>query len=1659
VPEGRKQATPAPRPQALQEPAAKKAGPLAKAPVVKLAVEPAKAVKKPPVAAPAGDAADWVTHATEAGEPYYHNKRTGETSWDKPAALLAEGESVELEGDWVWVMHDELSWIPGKVLSRYSDGSLEVVEEGEGGSGERRMVKAKEVGPVIPSAKTLSNLTADLVQLDEVTEPAIIDLLRRRYKRDKIYTSVGDILVAVNPFKSTPLFTPLVMQQYASRTQDAMQLPPHPYAVINGSLQDLIEYQKDQSLLISGESGAGKTVTVKVCLEFLSEIAGSDSGVEQQILASNPILEAFGNAKTKRNDNSSRFGKFMEVHLSDESKKIVACTTVHYLLEKSRVVAQAEGERNFHIFYYLATNKVPGAEDALLLHGRAPETFKFLSADGSPCAEAEHHNDEEEASAMNAAFEEMKISHDDKTNVFRVVAAVLHMGDLEFVDHMSTGSKVNVKTSADVLKRAATLLGVPEDKLEAVITRHESMQRDGLMTRAFSPAVAADARNALARHLYGRLFDYLIRRVNEAMDADQINTERGGTHFIGMLDIFGFEIFEINSFEQLCINFANEKLQQLFNRHTFTLEERTYEDEGIAFEHITFHDSQPLLTFLGMGDGRETVRDGVFQILDEQTVVGSGTDEKFLQAVAQKHRDKKALFSDLCKSRTAFKVTHYAGNVEYETKGFVTKNADKLYENIVEAMRSSAEPFVAALFGDDARDSTPKQRTSGGSDVPKTKTQASLFMRQLQALEVRTNATFPRYVRCIKPNAFKKPQLFNAPLCLQQLRFAGVFEAVAIRKLGFPFRHTHEHFFTYFKCLVPYDHGKWQAARKLVSEGTALKTAYTALAKKLLADIVAGPVPDAADCRFGKTMVLYRSKENRALEIARLMVLNTAAATIQKVVKGRYVRRHVPELFQARDKLDAAITSRVDADLDKEIKAASVLFFKIYECYRAENVLKSVRHEAKLKPKLAQVLAGDPDTDATFAKLEALVREMDVFVAKDDLAFTTVKEAQQVRQLAQLCQERRAVKAELEACLAAVPETELAASMAAMTKALASAKKVADKGATLGGDSFFRDVAADVQSDFNRLKAEQALLKKAVAATKAAQIRGEAHHSQPGAVDATACLAHIAAMRAAVDALQECEPVSLDGVDALRTLQLLLDLREAFLTALALGEGAPADEPEWRRVEALLRDVSGLAPASNAFTIEPGELEIVGADLALRAAVDDVVMKLRAAIEAVDDEQLSVAVEQARVLKMFDHPDEVIRAHCADAAELLPKVQHVRAALAEALAQVKEGLLVAALCEAKAVGFGKDTGMLGNDVVQRAQQLFAWVVELTAEAKLAAQVLYTEPSKAIVEGCDEIALKLPELEPLRQMLALPVEHRLLRQRDAAVKTGNYARAVRLSIEAKDVLFAAPEAKENFALFQFPGLKTPDEFSRSFGIHWRKYKETMLKHYNPWFGKIHTSLTTIELPDEEQTKQVRARAPLLFRNIFGVMGDKKVVEIDGLAHELLHDCLSQPALRDEVFCQLMKQLTDNPNPESEIRGWNLMAMCLATFPPSRKLEDYLEMFLRVKGRDKCVLKLHQTRLAGPLREAPFLDVVARLRARNTDDFWMPGARESIQLEERMWTTQERVEQVVLDWRSVRYVPGSETMTARAPPKRNSGGFDLYAGGAANKVGPQGPSRTP
>ncbi len=1626
---------------------------------------------------------DWEVLTTPEGEPYYSNKVTGETTWVKPRELYDADELANLEGDWYWVAHEELAWVPSKVKSKLANGGLEVIIMAEGADAdETKTVTAKEIGPKIPMPQTLHNLTNDLVQLDEVHEPGIIDLLRRRYRRDKIYTSVGDILIAVNPFKATTLFTPAIMHKYATVSRDSIDLPPHPYAIINASYQDLMEYKADQSLLISGESGAGKTVTVKVCLEFISEVAGSgDNGIEQKILASNPILESYGNAKTVRNDNSSRFGKFMEVHFDTVgTRQIIGCNMVNYLLEKSRVVSPSKGERNFHIFFYLLTQFPDAEQKELLLHGRTPESFKYLSPDGKACPEPETHDDGEECSKMRKAFIEMGFSKEETFEIYKTAAAVLHLGNIEFEDAGSTGSKVTDKTM-DSVNATAKLLGVDPKKLSDVLVKHESMQRDGLLTRAFNPTVAADARNALARHTYGKLFQFLVNRLNVAMAdgplAKKMNSGSGETNFIGMLDIFGFEIFETNSFEQLCINFANEKLQQMFNRHTFTLEEKTYESQGIDFDKIEFHDSQPLLTFLGMGPpGEKTLHDGVFQLLDEQTVVGSGTDEKLLQSISSRHKEKKNLFSDMCKSRTAFKIYHYAGIVEYEVQGFITKNADKLYDNIVTLMQTgTSRPFISnVLFSDngvgstfngDASASAAKSSVDSPSlqisatSRPQHKTQASVFMNQLQKLEERTSSTFPRYIRCVKPNQFKRPRLFEAPNSLQQLRFAGVFEAVSIRKRGFPFRHTHKHFFEVFRSIVPkaVSWDEWKQARAGEDEGN--KTAFKKLAQKVHEALFNGPVPEAKDCRFGKTMVLYRAAQHRALEIARLTAINAAAIKIEKVAKGRYVRRHIPELRASREECMAAIKSRNPDQLDKAIATGNSRFFKIRQVYDAEAVRDAIRQEKAMHPKLVKTLGLDMNNDDNFNALENIIREIARFNKRDPLAFSTVPEAQKLKDLYSVSVDKREARDALAEAISFVPISPAVETAEFLGAALGNAIEAAKS--SCGDGTFFAKEFKQAADHFEHLTNEIELVKNCIAWSESSALLGDPKHKQPGEVDyQSQCEGNLPGFREAVEGLKGYSPTAPDIRKSLVILEILLRLREATLKALALGEGAAASEPQWKDVEAILRELSGKSkseaekesetlssPKAILFQCTPDEIALISADLALRAAVDDVVAKLQEAIAGVDDEQLSVALEQATVLQMREHPDESIRRIVADADDLLPRVVHARQALAEAIEEVDENLLAEALKAQTACGYGVAPGMAGHNTVVEARQLFAWVLDLTSQARNATKYLYPEPTQNILNGADKIRMRIPELQPLRDFMDLPIERRLLREKEAAVATGNYRRAVRLAIEYRDIQFKKADATLNYALQNFPKLKTPEEYARRFGIKWQRYKDSMLHHYNPMFGKIHCSLTNIECLTDEETKDMNKRALQLSKNIFGIMGDKDYQNIDALLYELIHDCLEHSVLRDEIYCQILKQLTKNPNQDSESKGWNLLAICLSIFPPSQQFDMYLEAFLRMHSRRELVEKLHQTLLGGPLTETPPLEQLATFRSPNNTFFWMSGRRTQITLDEQMWKGNERVDQTVINWEEARYVPGSESGERLVERRRSS----LGHGGSSSSSG--------
>lgn len=816
--------------------------------------------------------AGWTEKRTCDGVPYYVNGGTGELTWNKPESLLSTQEADAEAGVWKWVPDDAEGWVAAQEVSR---NQYRVADTGE-------TVKLKKGANSLDLVHaSLARLHDDLVLLDSLDEGLILHNLRQRYSADEIYTAVGGILVAINPFQRLPLYTTELIEAYHKAGNKPMA--PHPYKLADAAYKALLEDRgRNQSILVSGESGSGKTETTKQALSFLAEVAGSaSSNIEQRVLSANPILEAFGNAKTTRNDNSSRFGRFTAVQF-DNQLKIAGASINNYLLEKSRVKGQSEDERNYHVFYQLCA-------------GDWSEAFAVESADAygylDKCLVVDDVDDNADFAEVVHAMDSLGLEDETRSTIYSIVAAVVKLGQVGFekLGGMSDGSKV---ASGDYsLAAVGAHLGADLERLEYALT-HRTLSIRGQKNTAVQLRVeqSLENRDALAKYVYANLFDFLVQRVNRALEA-----ESKVDCFIGILDIFGFEIFKINSFEQLCINFTNEKLQQLFNEHTFKTEEAVYRAEGVDFPPIAFIDNQPVCDLIEK-------RGGIFTLLDD-IVKGPGKpetkDSKFSQTLdnamksneyyvsANEHRGVRG---------DVFSVRHYAASVCYSCDGFVEKNADTLYPDLYDAMSASTNELIASMF----------PPSSGGNDSAQTKkaTLGASFRKQLASLMETLRSTEPHYVRCIKPNQFKQARLFEGRSVLDQLTCAGVFEAVKIRKQGYPFRFTYERFVTRYKSIMSTNSGWVQF--------------QTRDARSQAEEIITVSQQPFPELQRGRTMLLFRADEYRVLELCRALAADRVSAKIQAKARGQLTRRYLEKVQTVRPALRKAVASR---DLHKLEKA------------------------------------------------------------------------------------------------------------------------------------------------------------------------------------------------------------------------------------------------------------------------------------------------------------------------------------------------------------------------------------------------------------------------------------------------------------------------------------------------------------------------------------------------------------------------------------------------------------------------------------------------------------------------------------------------------------------------------------------------------------------
>ncbi|XP_010526029.1 PREDICTED: myosin-15 [Tarenaya hassleriana] len=736
-------------------------------------------------------------------------------------------------GSKVWVEDKDLAWVAAEIVGS-SDKKVQV----EIASGKKVSVSPEKLFPRDADDEE-HNGVDDMTKLTYLHEPGVLYTLQKRYALNDIYTYTGSILIAVNPFKKLPhLYNVHMMEQYKGAPFG--ELSPHVFAVADVAYRAMIDDGRSQSILVSGESGAGKTETTKLIMQYLTFVGGraaeDDQTVEQQVLESNPLLEAFGNAKTVRNDNSSRFGKFVEIQF-DANGRISGAAIRTYLLERSRVVQITDPERNYHCFYQLCAS----GNDAEKYNLQNPRQFHYLNQ--SKTFELEGVSNAEEYVKTRRAMDIVGMSDEEQEAIFRTLAAILHLGNVKFSpgkEHDS--SAIKDQESSFHLQMAADLFKCDVNLLLASLCTRTILTREGIIVKALDCNAAVASRDVLAKTVYARLFDWLVDKINRSVGQDPDSRIR-----IGVLDIYGFECFKNNSFEQFCINFANEKLQQHFNEHVFKMEQDEYRKEEINWSYIEFIDNQDVLDLI------EKKPIGVIALLDEACMFPRSTHESFSMKLFQNFRShtrlEKTKFSE-----TDFTLSHYAGKVTYQTDTFLDKNRDYAIVEHCNLLSSSKCPFVSGLF------TSPSEESARSSY--KFSSVASRFKQQLQALMETLSSTEPHYVRCVKPNSLNRPQKFENLSVLHQLRCGGVLEAVRISLAGYPTRRSYSEFVDRFGLLA--------------SEFMDGSYDEKALTEKILRKLNLG------NFQLGRTKVFLRAGQIGILDSRRAEVLDNSARLIQR---------------------------------------------------------------------------------------------------------------------------------------------------------------------------------------------------------------------------------------------------------------------------------------------------------------------------------------------------------------------------------------------------------------------------------------------------------------------------------------------------------------------------------------------------------------------------------------------------------------------------------------------------------------------------------------------------------------------------------------------------------------------------------------------------------
>ncbi|XP_035775745.1 myosin heavy chain, muscle-like isoform X22 [Anopheles albimanus] len=840
-----------------------------------------------------------------------------------------------------WVPDEKEGYLLGEIKATKGD----LVTVGLPGGEEKNFKKdlLSQVNP--PKFEKVEDM-ADLTYLNEA---AVLHNLRQRYYAKLIYTYSGLFCVVINPYKRYPLYTNRCAKMYRGKRRN--EVPPHLFAVSDGAYVNMLTNHENQSMLITGESGAGKTENTKKVIAYFATIGASGKkdenaekkgSLEDQVVQTNPVLEAFGNAKTVRNDNSSRFGKFIRIHFTG-SGKLAGADIETYLLEKARVISQQSLERSYHIFYQIMSGSVKGLKELCLLSNNIHD-YHIVSQGKTTIPSVD---DGEEMQITDEAFNVLGFTQEEKDNIYKITAAVMHMGRMQFKQKgREEQAEADGTEDGD---RVAKLLGVVTDDLYKNLLKPRIKVGNEFVTKGQNKDQVTNSVGALCKGIFDRVFKWLVKKCNETLDTKQKRAQ-----FIGVLDIAGFEIFDYNGFEQLCINFTNEKLQQFFNHHMFVLEQEEYKKEGINWAFIDF--GMDLLACIDLIEKPM----GILSILEEESMFPKATDQTFAEKLMTNHLGKSAPFQKPRPPKPGcqaghFAIGHYAGVVSYNITGWLEKNKDPLNDTVVDQFKKGTNALVVEIFADHPGQSADPAASKGGRGKKGAgfATVSSSYKEQLNNLMTTLKSTQPHFVRCIIPNEMKTAGVVDAHLVMHQLTCNGVLEGIRICRKGFPNRMMYPDFKLRYLILAP-------AAMQAESEGKkAAEKCFEAI----------GLDPDSY--RIGHTKVFFRAGVLGQMEEFRDERLSKIMSWMQAWCRGYLSRKEFKKMQEQRVALEI-----VQRNLRKYLKLRTWAWWKLWQ------KVKPLLNVSRVEDQIAKLEEKATKAQEAFEKEEKMRKELEALNSK-----------------------------------------------------------------------------------------------------------------------------------------------------------------------------------------------------------------------------------------------------------------------------------------------------------------------------------------------------------------------------------------------------------------------------------------------------------------------------------------------------------------------------------------------------------------------------------------------------------------------------------------------------------------------------------------------------